>query len=90
MDQDDNYEKSRQLPLMSRIYNVAKRVCVWLGEGDQSTADAFHMIDIIRDIGDFNHFVEEKTSVDEWNAFVKLLMELWFSRRWVSFILPFR
>ena len=36
IDQEDkNKEKSRQLPLMEQIYTKARKVYVWLGEGDK-------------------------------------------------------
>jgi len=36
INQDDNQEKSHQVPLMRKIYSQAARVNVWLGHGDES------------------------------------------------------
>lgn len=84
MDQDNNQEKSQQLPLMSRIYNEAMKVCVWLGEEqDEKTAKAFVLMGKIRKWQRFNTVVEVDTHCDEWVAFIGLMQRSWFSRRWV-------
>lgn len=83
MDQDNNEEKSQQLPLMSRIYNEAMKVCVWLGEQDKETAKAFGLMDKIRNWKRFNVVVEEDIQCAEWLAFIGLLKRPWFRRRWV-------
>ncbi|PMD40370.1 hypothetical protein L207DRAFT_565845 [Hyaloscypha variabilis F] len=72
MDQDDNVEKSQQLPLMSRIYSEAKHVCVWLGDQDTHTMAAFALMGKIR-----------HSTCEEWVAFNDLMKRPWFKRRWV-------
>ena len=48
INQQDNAEKSHQVPLMGSIYSLAKRVVVWLGQGDvQQTRRAFECSEII-------------------------------------------
>ena len=45
IDQTNNTEKSRQIPLMAKIYGVASNVLVWLGPGDSATDKAFDLMD---------------------------------------------
>jgi hypothetical protein len=48
VNQKDNEEKSHQVPLMGRIYSLAKRVIVWLGHGDlQQTREATKCVKLI-------------------------------------------
>jgi hypothetical protein len=35
IDQSNNEEKSRQVPIVGSIYSMAKRTVVWLGNGDE-------------------------------------------------------
>lgn len=37
IDQDNDQEKNHQVEMMSDIYGRATRVCIWLGEGDDSS-----------------------------------------------------
>jgi Heterokaryon incompatibility protein (HET) len=83
MDQNNNEEKSQQLPLMSRIYSEAKNVCVWLGNEKPETAKAFKLMEEIRKWRQFSKVVEDITTCDQWEAFVKLISASWFRRRWV-------
>jgi hypothetical protein len=83
MDQNNNEEKSQQLPLMSRIYSEAKNVCVWLGKEKPETAKAFKLMEEIRKWRQFSKVVEDITTCDQWEAFVKLISASWFRRRWV-------
>lgn len=89
MNQDDKAEKSQQLPLMPRIYGEADQVCVWLGNKDPEkypdvdTVKAFGLIQKIRKWEDYNTVVETKTTCDEWDAFIAMMNQNWFSRRWI-------
>jgi hypothetical protein len=48
INQEDKDEKSHQVPMMGSIYSLAKRVVVWLGQGDaQQTRKAFECSAII-------------------------------------------
>ncbi|KAF2689807.1 HET-domain-containing protein [Lentithecium fluviatile CBS 122367] len=48
INQDDNEEKSHQVPLMGSIYSQARRVVVWLGHGDvQQTMEAAQCVEKI-------------------------------------------
>lgn len=44
INQDDLSEKNHQVEMMSKIYGEAKRVCIWLGEGDKSSETAIQFI----------------------------------------------
>ena len=44
INQDDVRERSQQLPLMSGIFRQAKGVIIWLGDLDEATWDAVHLI----------------------------------------------
>jgi len=53
IDQADEGEKSHQVPLMGSIYSLARRVVVWLGEGDaQQIRQAFEAAETIADACD--------------------------------------
>jgi len=45
IDQSNNPEKSKQIPLMAKIYGVASNVLVWLGPADSATDKAFDLMD---------------------------------------------
>ena len=50
INQDDNQEKSHQVPLMSKIFSRATKVNVWLGHGDESVIkEAFQCCTLIAD-----------------------------------------
>jgi hypothetical protein len=83
MDQDDDEEKSQQLPLMSRIYSEAHKVCVWLGNEGPDTSKAFILMKKIRRWQKFKTVVEKETTCEEWIAFIDLMKKPWFRRRWV-------
>ena len=82
MDQNNDTEKSQQLPLMSRIYSEADNVYVWLGKPEDDTPKAFKLM---RDLRQWRKFptIVESTNCDEWVAFAKRMDRPWFDRRWV-------
>jgi hypothetical protein len=45
VNQQDNKEKSGQIPLMKYIYRYAKRVIIWLGPSDGFTGKALALVD---------------------------------------------
>jgi len=50
INQDDNQEKSHQVPLMSKIFSQASKVNVWLGHGDESVIrEAFQCCKLVAD-----------------------------------------
>ncbi|KAK4665478.1 hypothetical protein QC763_402140 [Podospora pseudopauciseta] len=77
INQDDNKEKERQIPLMRTIYAQAGRVIVWLGlpldgHGDQALGS-------IRQAGGEGLTVME----DDYTSVMVLLRRDWFRRMWI-------
>ena len=72
---------------MATIYNDAKRVCVWLGEGGESTEKALSFVGRILDLDSFDRLVTDQKSVKDWHALWELMnspcFSPCFSRRWV-------
>lgn len=46
INQKDNEEKSRQIPRMSKIYNTAMRVLVWLGPGTRESQWVLDLLEV--------------------------------------------
>ena len=44
INQDDMAERNAQVAMMADIYDRAMNVCVWLGEGDESSQRALNFI----------------------------------------------
>lgn len=83
IDQHNLEEKNHQVPKMATIYNDAKRVCVWLGEGGESSEKALKFVGDILDLDNFDRLVADRNSVKDWMALWDLMNSPWFSRRWV-------
>ena len=83
IDQQNSDEKNHQVPKMATIYNDARRVCVWLGEGGPSTETALSFVSSILDLDSFDRLVADQNSVKDWHALWELMNSPWFSRRWV-------
>ncbi|KAF2737122.1 HET-domain-containing protein [Polyplosphaeria fusca] len=83
INQDDKQELNQQVPLMSRIYNEAENVCVWLGERDSTSERAMQLLPKIRDLENFEQIIDIDTSCEEWAALIQLMGREWFQRRWV-------
>jgi hypothetical protein len=47
INQTDDEEKSRQVPLMRRIYQSCDRVLIWLGEQDEGTKLAYSFLELL-------------------------------------------
>jgi hypothetical protein len=47
INQGNNVEKSKQIPLMTRIYSKAQRVILWLGTSDGKTEAAFGKLKLL-------------------------------------------
>jgi hypothetical protein len=82
INQDDDDEKSCQVPIMSDIYYDAKNVCVWLGESDENSTLAFGFISKLLDMGAFDQLSRGNQSFEEWKALSALMCRPWFTRRW--------
>lgn len=85
IDQDDNEEKSRQIPRMSDIYQKAKEVCVWLGEDTEDLMSGTAMAFVSEVLENWEHpdKIMNNSKESQWDAFVNLLRRPWFSRRWI-------
>ncbi|QDS69815.1 hypothetical protein FKW77_010499 [Venturia effusa] len=83
MNQADHREKDNQVPLMAKIYSMAKNVCVWLGDPAKDTPLGLNLARTIRYLRNYNTFVEKYTDLASWEALVDLMKRNWFGRRWV-------
>ena len=58
--------------------------CVWLGEGDASSAMAFRFIQKeVLQLQNFDELCDSKEASKKWGALLDLMQRQWFSRRWV-------
>ncbi|KAI3317242.1 heterokaryon incompatibility protein-domain-containing protein [Xylariaceae sp. AK1471] len=76
-------EKAMQLAMMSRIYNSASNVCVWLGEGYDGAEIAFSFIRDIMDYRNFDEMILDPGAKEAWRNLITIMKAPWFSRRWV-------
>ncbi len=90
INQNDNAEKSHQLPRMLDIYRNAIEVCIWLGEFEDAEEVGIHPFDFIPDIVDLRHLErivspsgDDARTLQCWRSFAALLQRTWFRRRWV-------
>lgn len=94
INQDDLDEKSQQIPLMARIYRSAKRVRVWLGEGEEDDRQALEYLAALAKISgprtllgqseDPIYKPESQLALKRIESCVRGLFRLpWFSRRWI-------
>ena len=86
--QDDDVEKSAQIPLMGRIYSQAKFVVMWVGEEDELTSTAMEATEIFESLvmGDgrikaFSGLVDDRSRLC--HAILKMLQRPYFSRAWI-------
>ncbi|KAH7060580.1 heterokaryon incompatibility protein-domain-containing protein [Macrophomina phaseolina] len=82
INQNDNREKSAQIPRMSEIYNGAKRVCIWLGPAGENSNTAMDFVHECLNLDDFDRRFNQEFS-EKWHAVSNLLRRPWFSRRWI-------
>ena len=77
-------EKNHQVEMMHEIYGNAKRVCIWLGESNESSRMAIKFIkDEVLKLDDFDTLCDSKEASQKWRALLELMQRPWFSRRWV-------
>ncbi|KAE8379051.1 HET-domain-containing protein [Aspergillus bertholletiae] len=79
-EEDQGYEKSKQIPLMRTIYAQADRVIVWLGDAVEDGDKALEGIGRLGERRDTDSFLDTPVSSD---AYRQLLRRDWFSRIWV-------
>lgn len=83
INQNDQAEKARQIPLMGQIYSHAKRVHIWLGHDEIEDAQrAFSLLRRIEKTRTFSTTVYSPER-DEWLCLEKFFNRPWFRRRWV-------
>jgi hypothetical protein len=81
IDQVSTAEKSRQVPMMSEIYGKAKRVCVWLGESDETSKKAIRFIqNDLLDLKKFDQLCRDDDYGDQWIALIQFMEKPWVSR----------
>lgn len=86
IDQNNKHERNAQVAMMSRIYEDAEKVDVWLGEEEDDSEMALGFIkNEISNLDRFDELVKSKdtTSTRKWRALTALLTREWFERRWV-------
>lgn len=80
IDQRSSAEKSRQVPMMSGVYGAARRVCVWLGDGDESSAKAIEfMRSELSDLNRFDSLCRDEEYGDRWMALIQFMEKPWVS-----------
>jgi hypothetical protein len=65
IDQTNNAERALQVMLMTSLYRKAESVIVWLGPEDETTADAFTVIDQLSSISAIPESISEILAVRE-------------------------
>lgn len=82
INQDNDVEKSQQVPRMETTYSNAKKVLVWLGDETQTSSMA---IDFMHRIVNGNSNVDDlvKDNARQWTAVDSLIRMPWFTRRWI-------
>ena len=84
IDQDDLNEKNQQVEMMDEIYGNAARVCIWLGEAEESSTIAFKFINNeVLKLQNFNDLCERPETSPKRRALLELMQRDWFSRQWV-------
>ncbi|KAN0099376.1 Heterokaryon incompatibility protein (HET) domain containing protein, partial [Hyaloscypha variabilis] len=92
LDQKNDDEKSEQVPLMGEIYSQARKVRIWLGEGNENTNKAFKFLSLVavmkRKNGTLSHalFMEALFKIfasESVQALEGILCDPWFGRRWI-------
>lgn len=68
IDQDNEVEKSYQIPLMGRIYSQASSVYVWIGDGNAGTDRA---IAYLAEAGFRSYYVERRPIAAAFSAFLE-------------------
>jgi hypothetical protein len=76
-------EKNRQVAMMDEIYRNADRVCIWLGDSNDSSQVALRFIKRIAQLQSIDFLSEGKDAPRKWAALFDLMQRPWFSRRWV-------
>ncbi|CZR68976.1 uncharacterized protein PAC_18877 [Phialocephala subalpina] len=93
INQDNSAEKTIQVSRMHEIYSEASNICIWLGVGEvdsstqtidtENTRKTFEFVREILSLKRLDQLVSNERYAERWLAFVELMRNRWFSRRWV-------
>lgn len=95
INQEDNEEKTKQMPLMKLIYERASQVIIWLGTDPKADKGGFDMLkrfNLAIEMNSTYQYNLERNMEDGllpppmsplWTALVKLFRREWFFRVWV-------
>jgi len=86
INQDDDSEKSVQIPLMPKIYGLAHSVCVWLGEAANDSHLAMVFLGRVANLdmgANVDRLLFSSHHAHEVLSLLKLLKRGCFGRRWV-------
>lgn len=84
INQENNVEKAAQVSRMHEIYDQAENVCIWLGEGKESTPETFQFLRKILDLSSLDALVADPISAArKWALVVDVMSNRLFSRRWI-------
>ena len=83
INQDDGHEKSQQIQRMYLIFNKARQVRIWLGEGSKTSSKAIKFVQKCLNLDDFDHLVKATPTSEHWAALSTLMRRPWFNRRWI-------
>ncbi len=83
INQEDNTEKSTQIPLMADIYRLSDSVAIWLGETTSYGRLAFSFASWITKHPDLVAKVAEQQLKVLITAFFDMIRNPWFQRKWI-------
>jgi hypothetical protein len=83
IDQRNILERNHQVLLMSKIYESAEQVCVWLGEKSTDSSLAIEFASRVIELEHTDSLVEDPTTTKKWAALSAMMRRQWFSRRWI-------
>ena len=86
INQNNRVEKTEQISKMHDIYSKAHNICIWLGVGEmdrESNQQTFQFIREMLDLRRLDQLIASEAYANQWLAFVQLMRNRWFSRRWV-------
>jgi hypothetical protein len=84
IDMSNFKDRSDQVRILPMIFTSASRVCIWLGDDDESSSVAFQFINKeIMQHGNLESTMSDQSNASKWLALQSLMQRPWFTRRWV-------
>jgi hypothetical protein len=81
IDQENKVEMAAQVSRMHEIYSQAEHVCIWLGEGKESTSETFEFLREILDLSSLDFLVAKPIpNARKWTLVVDLMNNPLFER----------